>query len=332
MPLEVLSEKNGVAPWKLIFRNNFRHLDVLADFLELTEEQSSHLSRLAPFSLNVPLRLAQKMEKGNINDPLFRQFVPFEEELIFHPSFKRQPIEEASFRSQGKLLHKYQGRVLILCSSACAMHCRYCFRQHFPYEIEQKGFHQELQAIRQDTSIHEVILSGGDPLSLSDEVLDNLLQDLAAMDHVKRIRFHTRFPIGIPERIDAGFLKVIQAYPKQIYIVLHINHPNELDQELFDHLKGLQRLGVILLNQAVLLRGVNDHASVISHLCEQLIDQGILPYYLHQLDRVEGAAHFEVSEQEGLKLLLEASKGLPGYGVPKYVREIPGEPFKTHLT
>lgn len=331
MPLNVLSDKIVLPDWKIIFRNNFRRLDALAEFLELTEEQRSHLCKLAPFSLNVPLRLAQKMEKGNLNDPLFRQFVPLEEERIQHPLFNRQPIEEDAFRKQGKLLHKYQGRVLILCSSACAMHCRYCFRQHFPYEVEQKGFDSELQAIRQDVSIHEVILSGGDPLSLSDEVINGLLQDLASMDHVKRIRFHTRFPIGIPERLDAGFLKVIQAYPKQIYIVLHINHPNELDQTLFDHLKGLQRLGVILLNQAVLLRGVNDDANVIAHLCEQLIDQGILPYYLHQLDRVEGASHFEVPEQEGLKLIQEAAKSLPGYGVPKYVREVPGEPFKTVL-
>lgn len=331
MVLDILPPAANVRPWKLILRNNFTRLDALANYLSLSVEQRSLLARHTPFSLNVPLRLAEKMEKGNIHDPLFRQFVPLEEELIRHPDFKSDPIEEKAFQIESKLLHKYQGRALILCSSACAMHCRYCFRQHFSYEIEQKGFKNELQAIEQDSSIHELILSGGDPLSLSDEILNDLLQSLAVIGHVKRVRFHTRFPIGIPERIDEQFLEVMQNYPKQIYFVLHINHPNELDQLLFDRLKKLQHLGCILLNQSVLLRGVNDDAAIIQALCEKLIDQGILPYYLHQLDRVEGAVHFEVTEEFGRQMIHEAAKSLPGYGVPKYVREVPGEPNKTLL-
>lgn len=332
MGLTILPCTSGVRPWKTILRNNFTRLDALADFLLLTVEQRALLlSKPISFSLNVPMRLAQKMEKSNIQDPLFRQFVPLEEETISSPTFKNDPIEEAVFRKSGKLLHKYSGRALILCASACAMHCRYCFRRHFDYEVEQKGFKEELQVIEQDPSIHEVILSGGDPLSLSDEVLNELLQSLAVMTHVKRVRFHTRFPVGIPERIDEQFLQVIRNYPNQIYFVLHINHVNELDQMLFDRLKQLQRLGCVLLNQSVLLRGVNDDTAAIQQLCEKLIDHGILPYYLHQLDRVEGAAHFEISEERGLEMIKVAAKSLPGYGVPKYVREVPGEPYKTLL-
>lgn len=331
MALDTFPSSCDIRPWKKQLRNNFTQLDVLANYLLLSDEQRVKLSRYTPFPLNIPLRLVKKMEKGNINDPLFKQFVPVEEESNLDPAFQRDAIDERLFRKTPKLLHKYKGRALILCTGACAMHCRYCFRRHFPYEVEQKGFENELRAIAHDSSIHEVILSGGDPLSLTDEILNNLLQSLAAIKHVKRVRFHTRFPIGIPERIDESFLKVIENYPNQIYFVLHINHPNELDSFLFDQLKKLQLLGCILLNQAVLLEGVNNDAAVLQQLCEILIDHGILPYYLHQLDKVEGASHFEVSEEAGLHFVKEAAKSLPGYGVPRYVREIPGQPYKTIL-
>lgn len=327
----VLAQINPLPAWKMALRSNFTRLDALANFLELSLDQRSQLLRHPPFSLNVPLRLAKKMKKGTLDDPLLRQFVPLTDELNRHPLFKADPIEDESFRCQKKLLHKYEGRALILCTSACAMHCRYCFRQNFSYEVEQKGFTDEIEAIRLDSSIHEVILSGGDPLSLSDEILDDLLQRLAAIPHVKRVRFHTRFPIGIPERIDQSFLNIIQDYPKQLYFVLHINHPNELDAELFQYLTQLRLAGCVLLNQAVLLKDVNDRVNIQMQLCEELIDQGVIPYYLHQLDRVQGATHFEVSEEEGRALMTELAKRLPGYGVPKYVREVAGEPNKTQL-
>lgn len=211
------------------------------------------------------------------------------------------------------------------------MHCRYCFRQHFAYGASA-NFQKELTAIAQDHSLHEVILSGGDPLSLPDETLKGLLDTLSSYAHIKRIRFHTRFPIGIPERIDGSFLNVIAACPKQIYIVLHCNHARELDEEIFDRVKALQRSGCVLLNQAVLLKGVNDQAAALQQLAEALADQGILFYYLHQLDRVAGAAHFEVAESDGQRLVAEIAKRLPGYAVPKYVREIAGEPHKTPVT
>jgi EF-P beta-lysylation protein EpmB len=292
--------------------------------------QRAQLIARPDFPLQVPFRLAQKMAKGTLDDPLVKQFLPLSKELQVHPQFVLDPVCDASFQEEGKLLRKYEGRVLLVCTSACAMHCRYCFRQHFAYS-SSRGYEEELTSIEQDLSIHEVILSGGDPLSLSDEILGQILGRLAKLPHIRRIRFHTRFPIGIPERIDEEFLNLIASLPQQIYFVIHCNHPRELDQEIFDRLRALQRLGCIILNQAVLLKGINDNASTLQQLAEQLVNQGILFYYLHQLDRVQGAAHFEVDEEKGRALIAEIAKQLPGYAVPKYVREVAGEPHKTPL-
>lgn len=321
-----------LSPWRAILKNNFTKLGLLADFLELSQEQRSQLILRTDFPLHVPLRLAQKMAKGTLEDPLVKQFLPTSQELVIHPQFILDPVCDVAFQEggKGKLLRKYEGRVLLVCTSACAMHCRYCFRQHFAYQTS-KGFEEELLQIEQDLSIHEVILSGGDPLSLSDEVLAQILGKLAKFSHIKRIRFHTRFPIGIPERIDESFLKLIAQVPQQIYFVIHCNHPRELDQDIFDRLKALQRLGCLILNQAVLLKEVNDNVATLQQLAEQLVNQGIIFYYLHQLDRVQGAVHFEVEEEKGLALIAEMAKQLPGYAVPKYVREIAGEPNKTVL-
>jgi len=331
MSLNLIKQSHTIPVWKTLLRKNFRRLDKLTNYLELTPEQCELLSPHPTFALNVPFRLAQKMRKGDVNDPLFKQFVPTKDELITHPDFTSNPVGDPASRKESKLLHKYTGRALILVSSACVMNCRYCFRQHFPYESEERGFAKELELIKNDPTIHEVLLSGGDPLSLSDQLLENLLNELANISHVKRLRFHTRFPVGVPERIDESFLKIIQESTLQIYFVLHINHPNELDSHFFEHIKKLQLLGVILLNQAVLLRGINDDAKTLINLCETLVDHGIIPYYLNQLDRVAGSVHFEVEEEKGLALIKEIAKSLPGYGVPKYIREIAGQPFKTPL-
>jgi EF-P beta-lysylation protein EpmB len=315
--------------WRAILRKNFTRVEALANFLELNEEQRAQLVIRPGFPIQVPFRLAQKMAKGTLDDPLVKQFLPLSQELQIHPQFVLDPVCDASFQEEGKLLRKYEGRVLLVCTSACAMHCRYCFRQHFAYP--SKGFDEELKSIEQDLSIHEVILSGGDPLSLSDEILAQILGKLGKLPHIQRIRFHTRFPIGIPERIDDDFLNLIASLPQQIYFIIHCNHPRELDQEIFDRLKALQRLGCIILNQAVLLKGINDDALTLQQLAEQLANQGVIFYYLHQLDRVQGAAHFEVEEEKGRSLIAEIAKQLPGYAVPKYVREVAGEPHKTPL-
>lgn len=318
------------AAWRSILRKNFTRVELLADFLELTRSQREQLVLKPEFPLQVPLRLAQKMAKGTLNDPLVKQFLPTKEELKDQLGYALDPVCDASFQHGGKLLRKYEGRVLLVCTSACAMHCRYCFRQNFEYD-SSKSFDEELAQIEQDLSIHEVILSGGDPLSLSDEVLEQILGRLSKFPHIRRIRFHTRFPIGIPERIDEEFLHLINSLPQQVYFVIHCNHPHELDQEILDRLKLLQKLGCVVLNQAVLLQGVNDEQSILHQLAEQLANHGILFYYLHQLDRVQGAAHFEVEESKGRWLINELAKKLPGYAVPKFVREVAGEPSKTPL-
>lgn len=321
---------NDSSPWRAILRTNFTKVELLADFLELSEEQRVQVILRPNFPLQVPFRLAQKMAKGSLDDPLVKQFLPTSQELVNHPLFVLDPVCDAAFQEGRKLLRKYEGRALLICTSACAMHCRYCFRQHFDYD-SSKGFEEELNQIEQDLSIHEVILSGGDPLSLSNETLTQLLGRLAKLPHIRRIRFHTRFPIGIPERIDEDFLNLIARLSQQVYFVIHCNHPRELDQGIFDRLKALQRLGCVILNQAVLLRGVNDDVGTLKQLAEQLVNQGIIFYYLHQLDRVQGAVHFEVEEEKGRFLLKEMAKQLSGYAIPKYVREVAGELSKTPL-
>lgn len=317
--------------WRIILRQNFTRLDRLAEFLELTPEQRHCLPLRSRFPLNLPLRLAQKISKGTLEDPILKQFLPTLDESNDQLGFNEDPVGDGTCRRSSKLLDKYEGRVLLLCTSACAMHCRYCFRQHFDYDTNRKLFSDELELIAQDFSLHEVILSGGDPLSLSNEQLGLLLGTLNRMTHIKRIRFHTRFPIGIPERIDEEFLSIIGSLEKQVIFIIHCNHSRELDEDVFHHLKQLQRLGCTILNQAVLLKGVNDNAETLYELCKLLVDQGIMPYYLHQLDRVKGAAHFEVEEERGRCLIKEIAQRLPGYAVPKYVREVSGEPNKTPL-
>ena len=317
--------------WREIQRKNFIHWEKLADFLELTLAQRKGILSQLNFPLNLPIRLAEKIEKSTLEDPILRQFLPTTKEKDRSSGFVLDPVGDDLARKCGKLIHKYEGRVLLICSSACAMHCRYCFRQNFDYEVKEKGFEKELEMISQDPSIREVILSGGDPLSLSNDVLKGLLKSLDEISHVTRIRFHSRFPIGIPERIDEEFQNILKNLRSQVWFVLHCNHPRELDTEVISRLQSLQKFGAVLLNQAVLLRGVNDSVETQKELCETLVDHGILPYYLHQLDRVKGAAHFEVPEEEGIQIMQELSSQLSGYAVPKYVREVAGEESKTPI-
>lgn len=316
-------------PWRQIQRENFNQWKPLVEFLQLDAENAREVLHKCDFPLNLPRRLAEKIEKNNLDDPILRQFVPLQEEKVATSAFCADPVGDSLSQKTTKLLHKYVGRALLLCSSACAMHCRFCFRQKFPYETEQKLFGPELDLIAQDSTLEEIILSGGDPLSLSDQMLGDLLHDLSSIPHVQRIRFHTRFPIGIPERIDASFLAILTRTKAQIIFTVHINHPKELDKEVIDRLKKIQKLGIPVLNQAVLLKGVNDNLLTLKSLFETLINAGIIPYYLHQLDQVQGSAHFKVDEEIGLYLLEQLRASLPGYAIPQYVREIAGRPSKT---
>jgi EF-P beta-lysylation protein EpmB len=316
--------------WQHILRTNIRSVTQLCDFLELQPTQRKTVIEKKRFGLNIPLRLAKKMTKGTLSDPLFLQFVPQESELIHNEAYIKDPVEDCSFRRSAKLLTKYQGRALLLASSACAMHCRYCFRQHFDY-ASTKEFSQELAYIQNDTSLKEVILSGGDPLSLSNDLLFSLIQEVESIKHITRIRFHSRFLIGVPERVDEGFLNLFRKTRLQFYFVLHYNHPRELDEDIVMAIRQLQKEGVVFLNQAVLLKGVNDSLETLEALAESCIDHGIIPYYLHQLDRVEGTTHFEVDRETGKRLVEELRSRTSGFGQFRYVEEIPHALSKTSI-
>ena len=318
--------------WRIIQKQNFTKWKELFSFLQLDEKYQTQILQSPRFPLNFPRRLAEKVEKNFFEDPILRQFLPTIQENEIRPGFFQDPVADETFRKRPKLLQKYSGRALLLATSACAMNCRFCFRQNFNYEIEEKGFEEELQAIADDPNLSEIILSGGDPLSLSDAALDSLITALAQIPHVKRLRFHTRFPIGIPERIDNTFLEILAKTRLQIVFVIHCNHPRELDEDVLSALKKIQRLGIPMLNSSVLLKGVNDNADVLKILCEKLADNGILPYYLHQLDPVQGAAHFEVAKPKGVEIIKTLRKQLSGYALPQYMQEIPGEAAKTPLS
>lgn len=319
--------------WRQIQRETFTDWKKLVDFLQLDlDSPKARLLTHSSFPLNLPLRLAQKIQKNCWNDPVLIQFLPTTEEEKESPLFVLDPVEDEAFRKTPKLLHKYQARALLLSTSACAMNCRFCFRRNFAYETTEKKFEKELQEIRLDTSLSEILLSGGDPLSLGHTQLESILKELEQIPHVKRIRFHTRFPLGIPERIDADFLKLLGGCEKQIIFVIHCNHAHEFDDTILESLRQIQRLGVIVISQSVLLKGVNDTVEALEELFLLLINNGILPYYLHQLDRVQGAIHFEVPETTGKELIAELQKRLPGYAVPKYVKEEAHKPHKTPIT
>lgn len=313
--------------WQEVLKSNFTSLEALLAFLEIEGDEELLPSPL--FRINVPARLARKMAKGSLDDPLFRQFVPFKEELKVVEGFREDPVGDRGFVKTERLIKKYSQRALIISTSACAMHCRYCFRQNFPYEAGAVSFEESLEVVRRTPEIKEVILSGGDPLSLPDHRLGPLLTALDEIPHVKRIRFHSRYPIGIPERVDASFLNLLAGIKTQIFFVTHANHPRELDEEVLEAFKAIRKLGIPVLNQSVLLKGVNDDLEVLKALSERLADNGILFYYLHQLDRVKGAHHFEVDRAFGKELVSALQKEASGYQVPKYVEEIAGEPSKT---
>lgn len=314
--------------WKSILKSNFHRIEPLLEFLSFDEEEKQVVLDKARFCLNLPRRIAEKMGKNDPRDPLFLQFVPIKKELEFNETAKLDPVQDSCFQKTSHLLQKYQGRALLITSGVCAMHCRFCFRQNYSYDSSYKTFDEEIEIIQKDSSLHEVILSGGDPLSLPNDLLERLLRRLDAISHIKLIRFHTRFPIGIPERIDPDFVAILQKIKTQIIFILHVNHPNELDSDILSAMKSLH---LPILSQTVLLKEVNDNLEVLKQLFLTLTSNGIIPYYLHSLDKVQGALHFETAISKGLDLVEALRKELPGYAVPRFVQEIPGEPNKTLL-
>jgi EF-P beta-lysylation protein EpmB len=289
----------------------------------------------AKFPLRVPAGYVARMRKGDPNDPLLLQVLPLGVENEASPGYGPDPVGEQTARRAPGLLQKYHGRALLITTSACAVHCRYCFRREFPYSDQQGDstrFREALDEIARDPSLEEIILSGGDPLSLSDSRLTALTDELAKIPHIRRLRLHTRQPVVLPSRVDAGLTAWLDRVPWQTVFVLHANHANEIDDSVWAACTRLRQHGVTLLNQTVLLKGVNDDAEVLADLSRALFDAGVLPYYLHVLDRVTGSAHFDLPEARAQELAGALAARMPGYLVPRLVREVEGAPAKLSLS
>lgn len=285
------------------------------------------------FPVKVPLPFINKMEKGNPNDPLLLQVMPVRQEFLKMAGFYQDPLQEQSNQRPG-LLHKYKSRVLILFRTGCAINCRYCFRRHFPYKnnhLNKQSLLDTLDYIANNNNINEVILSGGDPLMANDDAIEWFVDKLEKIPRIIRLRLHTRLPVVIPNRITEQLCQRLSRSRLQIVIVTHINHCNEIDQVLTEKLTQLKNAGITLLNQAVLLKGINDSCQAQVDLSESLFAAGILPYYLHLLDKVEGASHFHIEDYEASQLMHQMLIELPGFLVPKLVRESGGMQSKTPI-
>ncbi len=288
----------------------------------------------AGFALRVPRGFVARMRRNDPADPLLLQVLPQLAELDQAPDFVIDAVGDMDARAAHGVLRKYQGRALLIASGSCAVNCRYCFRRHFPYGEEMAAagqWRQALEHLRQDLSINELILSGGDPLSLATGKLQELSRGLAELPHITRLRIHSRLPVVLPERVDEALAEWLLALPLQKVVVLHANHAREIDASVDAACARLRQTGATLLNQSVLLRGINDTADSLVNLSERLFAAGVLPYYLHQLDRVQGVAHFEVDDATALQLVDALRARLPGYLVPRLVREVAGEPSKQPL-
>ncbi len=308
--------------WRRELARAVTDLEELLDLVALSSDQVDAAQETG-FALRVPRPYIARMGCGDPHDPLLRQVLPTASESKSVSGFGVDPLRESSAVVDSGLLRKYAGRVLLIAAGACAVNCRYCFRRHFPYAEHRQGSDfPALETVRRDATISEVILSGGDPLMLTDAHFASLVQRIGAIDHVHRIRIHTRLPVVIPQRVTAALIDVLASLPQQVVIVLHFNHGNEIDGDCARALSALGRF--TLLNQSVLLRGVNDDADVLVELSERLFAAGVLPYYLHMPDAVAGTAHFDVSETRATDLHRRVTARLPGYLTPRLVRETPG--------
>lgn len=329
-----LKQGNLHINWQKELAQAFTTPEQLLHYLQLDPEpwQAGFRARRL-FAMRVPRPFAAKMRPGDVNDPLLRQVLPLVEEFNEVPGFVTDPLDEHHSALPG-LLHKYRSRVLLVVRGGCAVNCRYCFRRHFPYadnSPNQAGWREALDYIAAHPEINEVILSGGDPLMAKDAQLATLLDGLESISHLTRVRIHTRLPVVIPSRLTSDLLQRLGNSRLRAVVVLHVNHANEIDEDLCQRLDSWRRAGITLLNQSVLLAGVNDSANALCELSERLFSAGILPYYLHQLDKVAGAAHFAVDDTGATALMAEMLARLPGFLVPKLVREIGGEHNKTPI-
>jgi L-lysine 2,3-aminomutase len=286
------------------------------------------------FPVFVPRPYLARMRPGDVRDPLLRQVLPLQDESADVAGFTRDPVGDMLSKKDSGIIQKYHSRVLIITTGACGVHCRYCFRRHFPYSAVPRGpddWSAWIAELRRDPAIDEVILSGGDPLTLVDSQLARLAEMIASVPHVRRLRIHTRMPIVVPARVTRGLTEWLTGQRTTPVMVVHANHAQELDANVQRSMTALTDAGVLLLNQSVLLRGVNDDAETLVELSRRLLDCRVMPYYLHQLDRVAGAAHFEVPVERGIALVEQMRSRLPGYAVPRYAREVAGEAAKQVL-
>lgn len=318
--------------WRAELRATVRDLPGLCRLLDLDPRLAAAGAAAAErYTLRVPKAWLDLIERGNPEDPLLLQILPTEEEMQRSPGFTQDPVGDQSAQVTPCLLNKYSGRALLLVTGSCPVHCRYCFRRWFPFVAGLNHRLNAAQAIGQlarRSDVTEVILSGGDPLLLNDHSLQTLLTALDGLPHLKRVRIHSRIPITLPRRIDARLCRILREGRKPRVLVVQTNHPSELGEEALAALARLQANGVRLLNQSVLLRGINDDAIVLHRLSEQLFEAGVMPYYLHQLDRVLGSAHFEVPPEVCAQIDSKLRATLPGYLVPRLVVEKPGAPGK----
>lgn len=321
--------------WQQQLADSYSRIDELLGDLELSAHFSPDMALAAnTFSFRVPRYFAALMKKGDIRDPLLLQVLPDIAEQVQAPGFTLDPLDDQAAHGGHGILHKYHGRALLIATGACAINCRYCFRRHFPYADHlalKDHWRPALKQLQQTTSIHEVILSGGDPLTLSNARLAALTKALEKIPHLQRLRVHTRLPVVLPTRIDPQLVELLGSTTLTTSMVIHTNHPQELTAELGRALLPLREAGIVLLNQSVLLKGINDDASTQIQLCESLFSMGVLPYYLHQLDQVQGAAHYAVDDFTALHIHETMAHRLPGYLLPRLVREIAGAKSKQTL-
>ena len=328
MPEHLSETLHFTKNWQQQLAEAFNNIEDLCHYLHLSlNDLPVSVAAAKSFPLRVPLSFAASMQKGNPDDPLLRQVLPVKDELLAYPGFSNDPVGDLPSATQTGVLHKYHGRVLLINTGSCAINCRYCFRRNFPYSDLQLGKQDEIAGIRyiqENPDITEVILSGGDPLLLSDARLAKLFVQLSAIKHLKRIRIHSRLPIVLPARITDDLINTLTQCGKQVVIVVHCNHANEINPRVITAFNRLRNKGITLFNQSVLLKGVNDNVAVLCELSEQLFSHGIIPYYLHLLDKATGTGHFEVPEAVATDLIKQVQATLPGYLVPKLVKELPG--------
>lgn len=332
---QIIDLPSSKPQWLLDLANAFSDPVELLYFLQLDPtEFGDDIAARKLFSMRVPRPFAEKMQKNDRNDPLFLQVFTSQNEFLAADGFTQDPLEEQHSPAPN-ILHKYHNRLLFMVKNSCAVNCRYCFRRHFPYDEVKSGkasWQQSLAYIASHKELEEVILSGGDPLMAKDDELDWLLTEIEQIPHIKTLRIHTRLPVVIPNRITEQLCERLRASRLNVVMVTHINHSNEIDEQLAQKIQLLRQAGVVVLNQSVLLKGVNNCAETLKALSDKLFACGVLPYYLHLLDKVEGASHFYIEDSEAFQIYQELQRITSGYLVPKLAREIAKEPNKTLMS